>query len=92
MHLALFRLYNNTKPSLEWCALQFNQIITSRPTKFKNKNRLRVGLNALANRLFILNEQIPLNWLDGGYGTFKVKCKELFINLNVFLCAFIQYK
>ena len=80
--LALFRPYNNTKPSLEWCALHFNQILNSRQTKFKSRksNRLKVGLNDLANRFFILNDQIPINWLDGGYETFKVKCKGLFIN------------
>ena len=48
--LALFRHVNNTKPSLEWCALHFNQILTSRESNFKStkSNRLRVGLNALA--------------------------------------------
>ena len=80
--LALFRLYNNTKPSLEFCALHFNQILTSRHTHFKcvKSNRLKVGLNALANRLFILNGQVPLNWIGGGFETFKLKCKKLFIS------------
>ena len=58
--LALFRLYTSNKPSLEWCALHFNQIITSRQTNFRGakSNRLKVGLNALAIRLFILNGQL----------------------------------
>ena len=63
--LALLRLYNNTNPSLEWCALHFNQILTSRQTKFKSgkSNRLKVGQNALSNRFFILNDQIPIKCL-----------------------------
>ena len=79
--LALYRLYNSNKPSLEWCALNLNQILTSRQTRFQiaKTNRLKVGLNALANRLYILNGQVPLSWLDGGFETFKVKCKALLI-------------
>ena len=64
----------------------FIQILISRQTKFKTgkSNRLKVGQNALANRFFILNDQIPIKWLEGGYETFKVKCKKLFINWNVY--------
>ena len=81
--LALYRLYNNNDPTMELCALNFNQVLTSRQTKFKcmKSNKLKVGLNALRNRFFILNNQIPISWLEGGYETFKVKCKELFLNM-----------
>ena len=81
--LALFRLYNLNEPTLEWCALNFNQVLTSRQAKFKSmkSNKLKVGLNALANRFFILNDQIPIIWLEGGFETFKVKCKELFLKM-----------
>ena len=73
------------EPTLEWCALHYNQILTSRQTKFKSKksNKLNVGLNALANRFHILNNQIPISWLEGGYESFKVKFKELFLKYNV---------
>ena len=79
--LALYRLYNCNEPTLEWCALHYNQILTSRQTKFriKKSNKLKVGLNALSNRFYILNNQIPIAGLDGGYESFKVKCKELFL-------------
>ena len=40
-------------------------------------NNPKVGLNALENRLCVLNEKIPLGWLDGGFETYKVKCKNL---------------
>ena len=29
----------------------------------------------------ILNDQIPIKWLDGGHETFKVECKELFLKM-----------
>ena len=80
--LAFYRLYNHSKKlTLKWCALHFNQILTLIQTKFKTRksNKLKVGQNALANRLFILNNQIPIQWLDGGYETFKVKCKILML-------------
>ena len=81
--LALFRLYNCNDPSLEWCALFFNQILTSRQTKLKcrKSNKLKLGLNAPANRFFILNDQIPIHWLEGGYETFKIKGKEWFLKM-----------
>ena len=61
--------------------LAFNQILTLRQTNSKcgESNKLKVGLNALANRFFALNDKIPLKWLEGGFETFKIKCKELFL-------------
>ena len=59
--LALYRHYNQVqKPTIEWCALNVNHILTSRQTMFKTMkaNNLKVGLNALANRLYVLNEKI----------------------------------
>ena len=60
--------------------INFNQILTSRQSKFitLKSNRTKIGLNSLANRLYILNGNIPLDWLNLAIGTFEVKCKELF--------------
>ena len=80
--LCLFKLMNSESPhNLEWVALNFNQILTSRHTTFKiNKhNNKRVGLNALANRFSILNDQIPLDWFNKSFDSYKIKCKEKFI-------------
>ena len=39
-----------------------------------------LGENSGNRALFsVLNDQIPIKWLDGGYVTFKVKCKKLFL-------------
>ena len=58
-----------------------NQILPSRQTHFKilKSNSLRVGLNALANRLASINGKIELGWLNLSYESFKVKCKKLFL-------------
>ena len=79
--LSLYKLYNLNFNSFEFIALNFNQIITSRQTNFitlKN-NRIRVGINCLANRLYVLNGKIPLSWLNLSFVTYKVKCKEIFL-------------
>ena len=43
------------------------------------QNKKKVGLNALANRFFIVNDKIPLDWLNNSFETFKVKCKLKFL-------------
>ena len=79
--LSLFRVYNTNYNSIEFTALNFNQILTSRQTRFKTSrnNKTKVGLNSLANRFHALNDQIPLEWLNDSYITYKVKCKNVFI-------------
>ena len=52
--------------NLEWAALNFNKILTSRQAMFLSSkwNNKKVSLNALANRFFIINNQIPLTWFS----------------------------
>ena len=79
--IQLYKLYNTREHSLEWLHLNQNQILTSRQINFEilKSNSLRVGLNALANRLANINGKIKLTWLNLSYVSFKLKCKELFI-------------
>ena len=80
--LSLFKLINCPIFQTEWVALNFNQILTSRQTKFfsAKANKRKVGLNALANRFFILNNRIPLDWFKMSIDTFKVHCKKEFVH------------
>ena len=80
--LALYKITNDNNHSLEWAALNFNQILTSRQSKFFSLrgNNKRVGLNAIANRFFILNNRIPLNWFNLSIDSFKVHCKSEFLS------------
>ena len=76
--ILLHKLYNTMNHDLEWQSLNFLQVLTSRQSNFitLKGNRLRVGLNALANRLYVLNGKIPLSWLNLSIDSFKVKCKN----------------
>ena len=80
--LTLHKLMNNENYTTEWIALNLNQTFTSRQTHFISlrNNRKRVGLNALANRLHILNNRIPLSWLNLSLNSFKVHCKKEFLS------------
>ena len=79
--LTLYRIWNSQDYSLEWCAINFNQVLTSRQVNFAaiNCSKLRIGQNAFANRLFVLNNRIPLAWFNSTRDTFKIKCKKEFL-------------
>ena len=57
--LSLFKLYNSPCYSLEWAALNFNQILTSRQTKLLaiRANKKKIGVNALGNILLSLTTE-----------------------------------
>ena len=75
--IQLHRLYNSQTYTNEWVHLNFNQVLTSRQTTFftHKTNSNKVGMNALSNRLHILNTLIPLEWLNLTISTFKTKFK-----------------
>ena len=81
LSIQLFKLYNTNTHSLEWVSLNWNQILTSRQSKFKilKTNVKKVGLNILVNRLSALNSKIPLDWLNGSLDSFKVKAEKLLL-------------
>ena len=78
--ISLFKLLNEQTFATELVAINYNQILTSRQTKFhaSKVNNRKVGLNALANRVYILNNRIPLEWFNMCLDTFKVHCKKEF--------------
>ena len=73
--IVLYKLYNAKNQSTEWIELNLNQILTSKQTTFSTHktNNLKIGNNALANRLSILNNGNKLDWLNLGMDSFKVK-------------------
>ena len=62
----------------EWVALNFNQILTLRQTKFQavRANKKKVGFNAFSNIIFVFNHKIPLSWFAMTFETFKNHCKK----------------
>ena len=61
--------------------LNFNQILTGRQMDFKiqKHKKYKVGLNALSNRLYYINDKIPFEWLNSPISTYKVKCKKKYL-------------
>ena len=78
--LALYKLYWSDVPTTEFCALNYNSIFTSRQTYFITfkDNKRRVGLNALANLFYPLNNRIPLMQLNKSLNLNKIFCKNEF--------------
>jgi hypothetical protein len=78
--LLLFNIYTLHIPHFEWIALNFDQTISSRQNKFETRSYTTypIGKNILSARLSILNNKIPLDWLNLGKDSYKVKCKGLF--------------
>ena len=79
--LMLHNLYNSDLMSDEWIHLNLNQVFTSRQTMFhiNKNNNLNVGMNALSNRLHLINDKIPLEWMNKSYNSFKMSCKNYFL-------------
>ena len=81
LSIQLFKLYNNNEQNNDWINLNFNQMLSRRQIFFETTNisNYRIGSNFLSNRLQILNKKIPLEWLNNPLGSFKIKCKKLFL-------------
>ena len=77
--LCLYKLYNENYNSIEFTHLNFNQVLTRRQVLFKTL-KSKAGNNSLSNRLYHINEQIPLTWLNASASTFKVNYKKLYLN------------
>ena len=80
--LVLFKLYNNDTVEEEWISLNLQHQFSIRGNVFQvtKNNKLSMGNNIMINRMSILNNKIPLNWLNLSYESFKLKSKELFCN------------
>ena len=64
--LCLYKLCNTDFNPIKFTLLNFDQIIKARQTNFISlkSNTLKVGINYLVNRLPVINNKIPLNWLN----------------------------
>lgn len=81
--ILLYKTFNQKNPMEEWIHLNFDQINTTRQTKFMtsmNKNH-SVGNNILINKFHHLNNEIDLDWLNKSLVTFKILCKKQFLSI-----------
>ena len=82
MSLLLYRTFNNEIPETDWLSLNFDQILTSRQSNFltQKTNNYNVGLNISSNKFYVLNGKIILDWLSLPINSYKILCKQRFIN------------
>ena len=77
-------MINLKEPPLGWILLNLDQSVMQRQTKFKtlqNQN-YKIGNNILSNHLCVVNDRIELDWLNLSLPSIKIKCKQLFLQLN----------
>ena len=80
--LTLHKIYNTEKMPYEWQQLFLNQNFNNRNSKanFFDLSRFKFGKNLITNRLGIINNMIPYDWLNINLTAYKLKCKSLFLS------------
>ena len=84
MSLLLYSTFNNEIPETNWLSLNFDQIIPSRQSVFitSRNNNYNVGINVSSNKFCVLNRTITLDWLNMPINSFKILCKQKFLNFE----------
>ena len=69
-------------PSQDIIDLNFRQITNARKgtLSFIKNNNFKVGLNVICNRFSVINNKIENEWMSESYDSFKVQCKQIFLN------------
>ena len=52
----------------------FGDLVPEIPTFGPQNSASKVGINSLANRFHLINDIIPLTWLNLSMKSFKLKC------------------
>ena len=79
--LQLYRTITHQCPIPDWIGINLHSINAPIQKMFaiNRTNKLRLGNNALANRLNSINGKIDLNWLNLSFDSYKIKCKRHFL-------------
>ena len=79
--ILLYKLINHEIPFSDWIDLNSQQTFGARSEKFNffKTNNYKVGCNNICNRLFVLNNKIEYNIMYGSFGSYKIRCKEIFL-------------
>ena len=77
----LYKTYNGFIVKDDWTDMNFQQNFNSRlnNVQINDYPSLRIGKNILLNRLGVLNNEIPYDWLNFSLVSFKLKCKNLYL-------------
>ena len=81
--LNLHRIINNHVPEEIWIELQTNSLPLTRANKtlFPPKNKLKVGINSILNRLSFVSTLITNDQLNFSSNAFKVLIKRILLNV-----------
>ena len=79
--ILLYKTYNSEHQDADWLDINFNQNFNERANKvnFYDTSKNKQGKNILCNRLTIINNKIPYEWLNLPIKAFKTKSKLLFL-------------
>ena len=82
--ISMIKLFNQCQPETEFIQLnfQYNQNQRMPHANFFSRQNYESGKNILLNRLAHINNKIEKLWLDQSLNTFKIKCKQLFLQPN----------
>ena len=79
--ILLYKTYNSEHQDTDWLDINFNQNFNERANKviFYDTSKNKQGKNILCNRLTIINNTIPYEWLNLPYKAYKTKSKLPFL-------------
>ena len=82
--ISMYKLFNNCQPEKEFINMNFqlNQNPRINQANYFLRQNYDSGKNILLNRFVHLNGKIEKSWLDLSLNSFKIKCKQLFLQSN----------
>ena len=77
----MYKLFNHCQPETEFIQMNFqlNQNQRLNHVNYFSRSNYESGKNILLNRLAHLNGKIQKPWLELSIDSFKVRCKQLFL-------------
>ena len=77
----LYKTYNGFIVKDDWTDMNFQQNFNSRlnNVQINDYPSLRIVKNILLNRLGVLNNEIPYDWLNFSLVSFRLKSKNLYL-------------
>ena len=80
----MYKLFKNCQPETEFINMNFqlNQNPRINQANYFLRQNYDTGKNILLNRFVHLNGKIEKSWLDLSLNSFKIRCKQLFLQSN----------
>ena len=80
--LQLYKSCNDHKQNDTWMSLNLQQTFNNRcdTISIVDTSRNKIGRNQIVNRMNILNGKIKHDWMNLNIDSYKLKCKNIFLN------------